>query len=142
MPEPNTGCWIWTGYLDYHGYGSFYVRKRSWGAHRIAYELYRGSIPEGLFACHKCDNTWCVNPDHLFIGDVRDNTIDMYRKGRGNNPHGSKHWNCKFTDDEVRTIRTEYARGVKQKDIAARFNTIQQTVSEIVNLKKRKRLIT
>ena len=68
MPEPNSGCWLWTGAVCKDGYGQF-----RWGpgstfmgkAHRFAWEHYRGPIPEGMIIDHKCRNPFCVNPDHL-----------------------------------------------------------------------------
>ena len=68
QPEPNSGCWLWAGDVDGHGYGVYHVtrtpRKRV-GAHRAVYEFYRGVIPAGLTLDHLCRNVVCVNPDHL-----------------------------------------------------------------------------
>jgi len=84
-PEPNTGCWLWDGYLDGRGYGRLGKGGRSGGligAHRFSWELCNGSIPEGLSVLHKCDIPICVNPEHLFIGTQQDNIDDMIKKGR------------------------------------------------------------
>jgi hypothetical protein len=64
-PEPNSGCWLWTGYADPLGYGQTYVDGRVRWAHRAAYEFYVGKIPDGLVLDHKCRVPCCVNPDHL-----------------------------------------------------------------------------
>ena len=61
-PEPNSGCWLWTGYTNRDGYGCF---RRDLLAHRFAYELYRGAIPAGLTLDHTCRVRSCVNPAHL-----------------------------------------------------------------------------
>lgn len=72
-------CWKWDGAKLKHGYGRY-----SGGllAHRIAYELLVGPIPQGLLVLHSCDNPECTNPKHLFLGDHSDNAKDMVAKGR------------------------------------------------------------
>ncbi len=76
-------CWIWTGTRGPQGYGRIRVGgRRSTGAHRFAWEIVRGPVPDGLFVCHRCDNPPCVRPDHLFLGTASDNAWDCARKGR------------------------------------------------------------
>lgn len=71
LPEPNSGCWLWTGATfkkeDGSEYGLFAVssQRKSVGAHRVSYELHTGAIPDGLVIDHKCRVKLCVNPDHL-----------------------------------------------------------------------------
>lgn len=64
-PEPNSGCWLWTGWHDRKDYGGVTIDKVSQQAHRASYEHYVGPIPEGLVVDHLCRNTACVNPQHL-----------------------------------------------------------------------------
>lgn len=75
-------CWIWTGAHDRAGYGWMRIDGIIIGAHRIAWELAYGPIPDGLLVCHHCDNPTCVRPSHLFLGDHQDNYDDMVTKGR------------------------------------------------------------
>ena len=80
-PEPNTGCWLWSGYTMPNGYGHFSIGTKSHLAHRISF-LYFKEDPQDLEVCHKCDNPYCVNPDHLFKGTRQDNVNDMLSKNR------------------------------------------------------------
>jgi hypothetical protein len=65
IPEPNSGCWLWTGILFKSGYGWFSVHSKVWRAHRWAYEHLVGPIPDGMVLDHLCKVKSCVNPDHL-----------------------------------------------------------------------------
>lgn len=89
IPEPMSGCWLWLASLcPKSQYGQIYNAGRPETAHRVAYRLYRGDIPSGQCVLHHCDNRQCVNPDHLFLGSIHDNAVDMAQKGRG--PRSSK----------------------------------------------------
>lgn len=78
------GCWRWLGSLqkDRRFYGNCWRDGRWDKAHRVAWELTKGAIPDGLVVMHLCDNGWCVNPDHLAVGTVHANNFDAKRKGR------------------------------------------------------------
>lgn len=91
IPEPNSGCWLWTGSVDSKGYGQIRMpgkarQGRLRYATHISLELAGHEIPDGLEACHHCDNPCCVNPDHLFVGTHQDNMRDSWRKGRASKP--------------------------------------------------------
>jgi len=83
-----SGCWILNGTLNTNGYGQIGINSKIHSAHRLAYELFKGTIPEGLFICHTCDTPGFVNPEHLFLGIHQDNMDDMVAKGRSPKQHG------------------------------------------------------
>lgn len=77
-------CWEWIGAIAGRRYGCFWDGRRLVYAHRVAYEIAYGPIPDGLDVLHHCDNPRCVRHDHLFLGTHQDNMDDMMIKGRGN----------------------------------------------------------
>lgn len=81
--NPWNGCLEWTAGKYATGYGKFHVKRVATGAHRVAWTLANGQIPDGLLVCHRCDNPPCLNVDHLFLGTHADNHADMEAKGRG-----------------------------------------------------------
>jgi len=80
-------CWPWSGATNPQGYGQLWDGTRKRPAHRIAWEILHGQpFPEGMDACHTCDNPGCVNPQHIFPGTPRDNAMDSMAKGRAHIP--------------------------------------------------------
>jgi hypothetical protein len=140
------GCWIWTGGRFSGEYGRFKADRRDLKAHRVAYELARGSIPAGMFVCHRCDNPPCVNPAHLFIGTNTDNMADMRAKRRQaigprnwarrnpeRLPRGADNERAKLDDAKVLEIRARYNRGeATQTQLAAEYGVRQTCISGIV----------
>jgi hypothetical protein len=96
-------CWVWTGKtVAKRRYGIIRNNKCFQYAHRVAYELLVGPIPEDLCVLHRCDNQVCVNPFHLFLGTQFDNMVDCRVKGRNTR---------KLTPSQVREIRKRYRKG-------------------------------
>ncbi len=117
-------CWTWTGYKNRLEYGRIKVKGKAKFAHRIAWELTYGKIPEGKLICHKCDNPSCNNPNHLFMGTHKDNTFDMCVKGRQRG---------KMSKKDIHCIRAMRKQGVSSEAIALKFNVHRTTVCKIVS---------
>ena len=115
------------------GYGHLTYRRKYWLAHRLAWTLKNGEIPAGMCVCHKCDNRACCNTDHMFLGSHSDNMADMKQKGRRLNINiGELNGRAKISHACAQEIRALYAKGEKQKTLAARFGIGQSMISCIV----------
>jgi hypothetical protein len=132
----DTPCLPWWGTLMNKGYGTTWDRaeRREVLAHRFVYEQAFGSIPDGLFVLHRCDNPPCVNPEHLFLGDTRDNAIDMVRKGRhrGGARRGEANHFAKLTDAQVAVLRADRTAGMTQRALARKYGVGQSQVWRIL----------
>lgn len=134
IPEPNSGCFLWTGVSHGNGYGGMTDENRKNAyAHRVSWRLFRGEIPKGLWVLHKCDTPCCVNPDHLFLGTGADNHRDMMEKGRQNIPFGERHHCAKLTVQQVLEIRLSKDRGTA---LALKYGVDKSTVYKIRDGKK------
>lgn len=112
--DKSPDCWEWIGAITSAGYGSFWLssRSRSISAHRLAWIIRHGSIPDGegyhgVCVLHHCDNRKCVNPSHLFLGSNQDNVRDCVMKGRLTVKRGAEHGMSKLNEDDVRKIRLD-----------------------------------
>ena len=128
-PEPNTGCFLWSGTIDPWGYGALTVNRVTAKAHRLAYEFECGEVPKGLSVLHRCDVRVCVNPSHLFVGTRADNMRDMWAKGRGKaSPKGSAGYVAKLTEADVIAIRDSDRR---QFQLAKQYGVDATTIRDI-----------
>lgn len=125
-------CWLWTSAVRGRGYGVFHARLpggrwRCIGAHRAAWVLCRGVLPdESISVCHRCDNPSCVNPAHLFLGTNIDNIRDRDAKGR--QARGERQSKAKLTEERVVALRLARAAGVMTRDLAREFGISQWNV--------------
>lgn len=153
LPEPMTllqklfsnqeidqnGCWLWTGGKNKAGYGEIYQHKdrTPMMVHRVAYEMFIGTIPDGHFVCHKCDVKSCFNPDHLFNGTALDNVTDACNKNL--NAFGERQPRAVLTADIVSDLRSNYdpktsrETGLTQKFLASVLGCSQAAIALAVN---------
>lgn len=129
------GCWEWSACL-LNGYGCFAIKRKNKYAHRLSYESLCGPIPRGMFVCHRCDNRKCVNPDHLFIGSARDNSLDMMGKGRHNPPIGESNGMAKIRAADAAEILRSDSMGKPHSNIAQEFGVSVSHVKNIVARRK------
>ena len=126
IPEPNSGCWLFTGSTNNKGYGQIRCSGKTHLAHRISFEALNGSAG-GKHILHQCDTPLCVNPEHLWVGTQKDNIIDMWKKKRSPT-FGESHPFSRLTDTAVREIKSSSEKG---RDLAKRFNASEATISMI-----------
>lgn len=135
VEDEKTGCWEWVRSRNASGYGQVRRDGKPALAHRVSWERKNGPITDGLWVLHRCDNPACVNPDHLFLGTVRDNNADMVRKGRhrGADGAGERGRRAKLNWDQVNEIRRRYAAGgISQRALGVEYGVIQATIKSIV----------
>ena len=129
-------CWLWTGAIDRHGYGTFTLSDNKRLAHRVAYELFVGNIPHEMCVCHHCDNRPCVNPEHLWVGTNADNVSDKILKGRSNQPSrvGRNNGRTKLSENDVAAARfiSGFAR-VPARDIAFQLGISQSAARQLLS---------
>ena len=153
LPEPNSGCWLWTGAMVPDGYGSFYWGadgRYSLKAHRASWNLFCDEAAAGSHVLHRCDTRPCVNPDHLFLGDNAANVADRVSKGRSasvagpangrwvngasllrgtvGTPNGERVASAKLRASDIPLIRSA---ACPRSAIAARYGVSVRTIANI-----------
>ena len=155
-------CWLWTGVPTRKGYGEMRIGGRvgrSVRAHRLAWQLTNGPIPDGLHVLHTCDNPPCVNPAHLWVGTNQDNVDDRERKGRNTHvfltgalslsrsrpevmPRGEQHGMHKLTAPDVLEIRRRYPLGrVTRPRLATEYGVGETAIANVLNGKTWRHLL-
>ena len=136
--DESTGCWNWKK-TSGRRYGSMWLDDKRQQAHRASWQLHIGEIPEGLCVLHKCDNTKCVNPNHLFLGTQTDNMQDMVKKGRRNENNKAKpgelHHNAKLNLIDVINIRA-MSHDIKIDDLVGMFDVKKEQIRRIATAER------
>lgn len=128
-------CWLWTGHIHKKtGYGNLSYHGKQQGAHRVAYQIAVGPIPDWMSVLHRCDVRACVRPDHLFLGTQADNIEDMQKKNRGS--FGEKRWSARLSEEAIRIIRAAYIPRKNTGELARRFGVNPRHIVAIVRCER------
>lgn len=120
-----SGCHEWQSTLHRDGYGKFWLETGQVQAHRVAYQIHKGEIPDDKWVLHTCDNRKCVNPEHLYLGTPKQNAKDMHDRARfvGRTKYGI---------EIVEKAKAMYAEGLSQQSIADELGIHQTTISKFI----------
>lgn len=125
-------CWIWIGGLTQDGYPKFLITSKNYTnvivrAHRLLHQIYYKKSPGDFFVCHKCNIKRCVNPEHLYLGTVKENSQDAARDGL------FKH---KLSDEDVKEIR-RLGLYLPASEIGKKFKITRGHAYHIINNRRR-----
>lgn len=128
-PEPNTGCWLWSGAQHPSGHGLVNPKTHNGlkYAHRYSYLIHKGQFDYKLHILHKCDVPDCVNPDHLYSGTHQDNHRDMLERSNPKYAVGNQIHTAKLNPELVREIRKEFTTGTYSKRALGRKYGVTHT---------------
>lgn len=146
-------CWEWIGFRDEDGYGIFRVQMHNYRAHVASYLLFNLNLKEFPYpeekalgspmGLHTCDRPWCVNPDHIYPGDAKQNAKDMVDRGRSTKgtkarlaSMASKDGHVKLTEEKVIEIRARAARGEMQKVLATEYGVGRPQIHRIITYQR------
>lgn len=169
VEDPETGCWLWTASTKGNGYGQIKIGVPSPApAHRVAYTLYRGAIPDGLVIDHLCRNPGCVNPEHLEAVTHKENLRRGAKCGKKLGPcknghpvdqrfqrPGKVHWGCyackqeeferrikRYSDVKPPRQQSKLARNAEMNDRLFAGETLQSIADSYGVTRERVRQIT
>lgn len=126
IPEPNTGCWLWLRCVaKKFGYGRINTGDRQVYTHRVSYEVFRGSITEGLFVLHSCDTPSCINPGHLRLGTKQENTDDAKRRKRGLGKRS------RFTQEQADSMVRRLLAGESPRELALEHGVTEDYMQQM-----------
>ena len=126
----SSDCWEVINCKNKKGYGMFRLGKSPRLTHRLSYEYHYETIPENTFVLHKCDNTCCCNPNHLFLGLHKDNMLDMVSKNRQTRVFGEINHSSVLTETQVKLI---FLSTASETLLASTYKVSRRTIGRIRN---------
>lgn len=136
------GCHICTSHAPYQN-GYHYIKRngKRYAIHRYIYENHYGEIPDGLVIRHKCDNTSCINPEHLEVGSQAENVKDMMDRGRNVfiPKNGETNPGSILTENDIRDIRAD--KTTSNTDLAKKYGVSDVNIYYIRNYKTWKHVV-
>jgi hypothetical protein len=152
--KTKTECWEWLGAKNHEGYGRFKVKGKILSPHRISLSLATSTISTNEYACHRCDNPSCCNPNHLFFATQSQNMKDCQKKRRNcfltqkqnlskggkreqanrylfEPKKGSTNGSAKLNEGKVQEIKCRIKEGVSSPLIAKEFAVSRQLINLI-----------
>ena len=130
-------CWEWTGTITPQGYGYVSFNQKMVSAHRVAFELEIGKIPDDMYVLHSCDNRKCVNPEHLRAGTAQDNVDDMKERNRSPDRRGEANGRTILSEKDILDIRSSQ---LKTSELMIKYNLGRTAIRDIVNKRSWKHL--
>ena len=127
LKQGSEECWEWLASKSKLGYGQIGFNGKVTEAHRVAYLLTHGEIPEGLHVRHKCDNRACCNPSHLELGNHQDNMNDMASRGRA-----KKQSKRKLTKEQANSVLSDRQSGMTLRALAKKYSVSKGVIDGIV----------
>lgn len=131
--DDSSGCMAWTGTTS-RKYGKIRFRGALRRVHRVAYEVFVGPIGDAK-VLHRCDNPPCFNPDHLFLGSVKDNVQDAIKKGRWKFPPGAG----VLGPAERERIASMLKEGMLQREVAKVMGVTQSAISRAMKARAKEK---
>jgi len=130
QPQEADACWEWQGGRHDDGYGRAGYANVLMLTHRLAWIFTHGTIPDGAYVLHQCDNPPCVRPSHLYLGTQRENMRDRKERERF---LGADMPNARWTPEQVLAMRRAYGAGEAISSLAQRYGVGDARMSEIVH---------
>lgn len=136
--EDSNGCWNWQWRLNTRGYGYLVLRKRhkKTGAHQLSYIAFNGDYDSSLWVLHKCNNRACVNPEHLYLGNAKQNRQDAINAGTAKIPdnRGERCGTSKLKETQVLEIRS-LAGKLTKRELGEIYGVCRQHIGDIISRK-------